>query len=191
MLHIIDTSMSVAEQGLSFSVEEKIQNVEAGEALCKGVVDTLEKLKLKKEDFKKKGPKGVIRAHAKVVDALRDAWDETDGFGTGASFEYERVTHGIDFVGRGPHDRIAVAVEVDRLRRPTRSWIKLSDIRAKVKVWVYITPESIDRAEWEFKEAIKAFRRLLKHRRESMEDYGKLLAILKTPTHFYHEEVKW
>jgi len=162
--------------------------------VLKGVIEVVQEIKLKEKDFKEKevtpGKKtGFVRAHAIVVDAIKDAWDDTDGFGIGVTYEFERLTHGIDFVGRDQSGKIAVAIEVDRWRRPTRSWIKLADVRSENKAWIFITDSKV--AKKEFQGAIRQVRRLFKTRHEDITTFGKFIAVLKTPEDFDIKEIEW
>ena len=60
-----------------------------------------------------------------------------------------------------------MAIEVDTWFRPIGNWVKLLDINALEKIWIYLCGEKEEtRADENFENAVKEFRRLAKLRRE-------------------------
>lgn len=45
-----------------------------------------------------------------------------------------------------------------------KSWTKLADIRASIKVWVYLTAKKLDNAREDFKDATERLLKFLKNR---------------------------
>lgn len=153
-----------------------------------GIKELLEKLEINEEDFK--GKSGAVKkAHKKVTDAILTAWRETNGWGTAkAAFTPKGGTYGIDVIGRDwERGRIVLAVEVDTWFRAYGSWMKLADIRAANKIWVYLTNDK--RAQENFEEAISEINALLKARSEDKATFGNFVAFMKTPHELQMKEI--
>lgn len=73
----------------------------------------------------------------------------------------------IDFVGRSfaRHGKIELAIEVDTWYKPLGNWVKLLDVSATVKMWIYVCREK-DRANERLQEALREFRKLARYRGE-------------------------
>lgn len=155
-----------------------------------GILNWLETLELKGEDFKSpRGRQGLI-SHQRVVDGILDVWRQTKGFGRAW---HTTVTHaeelGIDFIGKEwGGGKILLAVEVDTRHQATGSWRKLSDIRTENRVWVYLTKAESE-AERNFADAIELIKVFLRDRGETRDSYGELVAVLRTPSEFKVEVV--
>ena len=84
----------------------------------------------------------------------------------------------IDFILRQDEDKpIFLTMEFDKIKERSdaerfgeRSWIKLADIRASLKVWVYLTDKPKNEADKEFKKLTKRMRVFLKERGDIKED---------------------
>jgi hypothetical protein len=145
----------------------------------------LKSLEITNEDFREKGTTGgQKRAHEKVVDALRGMWRDKYGF------IEERAKMNIDFVGREKsHGKIIIAVEVDTGWNRPVNWLKLCDVRAANKAWIYVDSDMdwrgrnvVERRKVLFEKAINEIKSLLKSRAEEEKDFGGFSVYLKTPT---------
>ena len=145
------------------------------------IINEIKTVVLEDEDFKKKGvtKKSVLLAHEKITDMLEglmeyDPWSKR---------------YGIDFINRKEraYGKIRLAVEVDSWWRPHGSWMKLADIRAENKLWIYITnsPE----ADRFFENSLKELDKFLKSRKESKETFGNFIAVMKTLKDFKEVDV--
>jgi hypothetical protein len=136
------------------------------------IINKIKDIVLESEDFKKKGisKKSVSLAHEKITDMLEELME----------YDPWSKRYGIDFINREEraYGKIRLAVEVDSWWRPHGSWMKLADIRAENKLWIYITnsPE----ADRFFENGLKELSRFLKSRKESKETFGNFIAIMKT-----------
>jgi hypothetical protein len=119
----------------------------------------LKDTKITEDDFRKKGATSVI--HSKILESLEDRWMRSK-----APVLEERGFQ-IDFVGRSfaRHGKIELAVEVDTGFKPTGNWVKLLDISAKDKVWIYVCRQR-EKAESNLETALTEFRRLARLRHE-------------------------
>ena len=158
--------------------------------IINGVTKLLEKLKIKEGDFKEK-LRGKYIAHERIIDELTEKWRATNGFGEAIiAYSPKGGTYGIDFLGREfERGRILLAVEVDSWFRTVGSWMKLSDIRSKNKIWIYITDWEEDKARQNFGEAINEIKALLRSRKEDKVDFGNFVAFMKTPDVFQPEVI--
>jgi hypothetical protein len=146
----------------------------------------LKSLVITNEDFREKGITRRVekRAHEKVVDALEEMWRDEHGF------IEERTKMDIDFIGREKsYGKVIIAIEVDTGWKGTGSWLKLCDIRAANKAWIYVDSD----IDWRgrnvaeqrkalFQKAIAQIKSLLRSRNEEEKDFGKFNVYLKTPT---------
>jgi hypothetical protein len=131
--------------------EEKINWEESIERILKTV-------EAKPEQFRKK--KAFSSVHSIVLEEIRNEWNKYHP-------TFEEKTQLIDFVGRTfpRHGRIELAVEIDTWHKRADSWVKLLDINASNKFWIYLCRDK-ERSEEFFNEAVKGFRELAKLRRE-------------------------
>jgi len=140
------------------------------------IEERLKKLDLKESDFQKEDKTPGVKApgHDKVVNVIRDYWDEKHPFIPVYS------AHGIDYVGRKTSQGlIELAVEVDSSSWRVRdSCMKLADIRAKDKIWIYVT--NSETAEENFEDALRDIDIILRIRNEPKETFGNFVAFLKT-----------
>jgi len=155
--------------------------------IINGVRSLLKELKIKPEDFKEK-IRGKYAPHENIIEAFRNKWIETNGFGRArAPFTPRGGTYGIDFLGRDfERGRIVLAMEVDSWFTTIGSWQKLADIRAPYKIWIYLARD--EKARQNFGEAIKEIKIFLKSRDEKIEDFGKFIAFMKGPKDIFVEE---
>lgn len=146
--------------------------------ITKGILEALEELEIKIEDFKVK-IRGKYAAHEKIIDEIRTKWRETDGFGKAkAAFSPRGGTYGLDFLGRDfERGRILLAVEVDTWWMTIGSWQKLADIRAENKVWVYVPRD--EKAKQLFDDAIVEITDLLRSRGEKKQNFGNFCLFMK------------
>jgi hypothetical protein len=114
--------------------------------------------KITEDDFKKKGATSV---HSRILESLQEEWSRLK------EPVFEERAFQIDFVGRTfpRHGKIELAVEVDTWFKPSGNWVKLLDINARDKVWIYLSREK-EKAQSNFQTAISEFRRLAKVRGE-------------------------
>ena len=136
----------------------------------------LEELSLEKADYRKKST-DPNSAHGKIIEAFKEYW-----FSKYPYIEKYGLQN-IDFLGKEvqPEGRILVAMEVDAgWWRAIRSCVKLANIRAKNKIWIYVTTE--ENAEENFERALKDIQKLLRIRNETKESFGNFVAFLKTPS---------
>ncbi len=164
---------------------KEIEKIEGKDVLVL-VKELLDGLKIIDEDFKEKGlaRRGEKRAHEAVIDALEKMWRGKYGF------VKEEAKLNIDFIGREKmYGKIVLATEVDTYWDATRNWLKLCDVRADYKAWIYIDSDKdwrgIDVTEQRvalFKKAVEKIKSLLKDRGENEEKFGKFSAYLKTPS---------
>jgi len=131
--------------------EEKINWEEVIERILKTV-------EANPEQFSKKKASSSI--HSIVLEEIRNEWNKYHP-------TFEEKTQLIDFVGRtfSRHGKVELAVEVDTWHKRADSWVKLLDISASNKFWIYLCRDK-ERAEEFFNEAVKEFRELAKLRRE-------------------------
>ena len=109
--------------------------------------------------------------------------------GLESHFRSKLGDYGIDLViredGRYPWGKIELAVEVDTWWRPIRSWLKLLDVRAASKMWIYVPPKrDFGRADKRFEDAVEMLTDLVKSRGETAETAGRLVAVMKKPDAF-------
>ena len=92
--------------------KEKLDNV------ISSVRNFLKRLKIDPKDFERK-IRGKYAAHEKIIEALRNEWLKTEGFGLArASYTPPGGTYGIDFLGREfERGKIIIAVEIDSWSR--------------------------------------------------------------------------
>lgn len=142
------------------------------------LVDFLKQLEVQKGDFagKAKGAEGK-KAHQKAVEGLGEKakiFLEHPLLGYGA--------HDIDVVlrRRGWWDKVLFAAEVDTGHLPHGNWVKLVDIRADNKMWVYLTDHPQAQATELFQEGVKQIREMLKYRDEDKLSFGKFVLVLKS-----------
>ncbi len=147
--------------------------------MIKEIVDLLKGLTLRNEDFKGHTA-DATSVHFVIIKEVGKQWSIKTGVYT------EKFTDfGIDFIGRKMnYGKIILAMEVDQGHRGQRSWTKLADIRAEIKMWVYITDKPTMQAERYFKLALDTINRFLKFRGEDQASFGKFAAVLKTPEIF-------
>lgn len=109
-------------------------------------------------DFRRRGATSDI--HKKILEAIQEEWNKVKPAFMERAFQ-------IDFVGRSfaQHGKIELVIEVDTWWNPIGNWVKLLDINAPDKMWIYITREEA-KADENFQNAIKEFRRLAKLRGE-------------------------
>jgi len=126
--------------------EEKIENI-------------LRSTEISDEDFRRRGATSTI--HARILEALEEEWNNC------RQPVLEERAFQIDFVGRtfARHGKVELAVEVDTWFKPTGNWVKLLDINATNKFWIYVCRET-DKADIHFEDAIKEFRKLATLRKE-------------------------
>ena len=120
----------------------------------------LENTKINEADFKRKGATSEI--HDRILEAIGDEWNKC------RSPSFEERAFQIDFVGRTfpRHGKVELAIEVDTWWKPTGNWVKLLDITAEKKIWIYLCKEK-EKAQNYFNNALKNFRKLAKLRGES------------------------
>jgi len=144
----------------------------------------LKNVKITEEDFKRRGATSAI--HSRILDDIREIWERYKG----PAFE-ERAFQ-IDFVGRGfpRYGKIELAIEVDTWFKPSGNWVKLLDINATDKFWIYICREK-DKSEKNLQIALKEFRRLAKARAESKSNnimiFMKVSDKIKIEKHYLFE----
>lgn len=119
----------------------------------------LKNIKISEKDFRRKGATSTI--HSRILEDIQDEWNKCKGP------VLEEKAFQIDFVGRNfaRHGKIELAIEVDTWFKPIGNWVKLLDINAPNKIWIYICKEKA-KADNNFKTAIKQFRKLAKLRGE-------------------------
>ena len=127
------------------------------------VEDILKNIKMTEEDFRRSGATSTI--HARVLDAVQNEWNKIK-----QPVIDERAFQ-IDFVGRNfpRHGKIELAIEVDTWYKPLGNWVKLLDINALAKIWIYICKEKA-RAQGRYQEALKEFRKLAEYRKEDKKN---------------------
>jgi len=152
-----------------------------------GVRSLLKELKINPEDFKEK-IRGKYAPHENIIEAFRNRWIETNGFGKArAPFTPRGRTYGIDFLGRDfERGRVVLAMEVDSWFMTIGSWQKLADIRAPYKIWIYLARD--EKLQRNFREVIKDIKTFLKSRDEKKEDFGRFMAFMKGPKDIFKEE---
>jgi len=118
----------------------------------------LTNLEVKPEQFRKK--KAFSSVHSIVLEEIRNEWNKYHP-------TFKEKTQLIDFVGRTfpRHRKIELAVEIDTWHLSDNSWVKLLDVNALNKFWIYLCRDK-EKAEEFFNEAIKEFRELAKLRKE-------------------------
>jgi len=123
------------------------------------IENILRNTKITEEDFRRKG--GASTVHSRILESIEEEWNQTK------QPVYEEKGFQIDFVGRtfSRHGKIELAVEVDTWWRPTGNWVKLLDINAPDKVWVYVCKDE-EKAKRNLENALGQFRRLAKLRGE-------------------------
>lgn len=98
----------------------------------------------------------------------------------------------IDFILReDQYKPIFLALELDKITRMTRgedvgqkSWTKLADIRASIKVWIYLTAKKLDNAREDFKDTTERLLKFLKNREnidknhKARPGFGTFIALL-------------
>lgn len=155
------------------------------------LIDTLkavlENTVVSDEDFE--GPAGGAggkEAHKKIVNAIKLWWLKTHPF-------VEGNTLGLDFLGRvSAGGEILLAVEVDTTKQPMLSWMKLADIRADNKIWIYLPKPKSKKPNDEFKLAVKIYGSYLKDRFKGSKVKkicGQFIAFLKTPKIFKMKKI--
>lgn len=119
----------------------------------------LKSVKISEDDFRRKKASSAI--HDRILEAIQDKWNKVK------SPVLEEKAFQIDFVGRSfaRHGKIELAIEVDTWYKPIGNWVKLLDINAPNKMWIYVCREKA-KADENFKNALKEFRKLAKLRRE-------------------------
>ncbi len=119
----------------------------------------LKSVKISEDDFRRKKASSVI--HDRILEAIQDEWNEVKGP------VLEEKAFQIDFVGRSfaRHGKIELAIEVDTWHKPTGNWVKLLDINAPSKMWIYVCRWKA-KADENFKNALKEFRKLARLRCE-------------------------
>ena len=125
----------------------------------------------------KSGEKAPI--HDKILKLLQESLE--------GHFRPKLGDYGIDLVIREeyPCGKLELAVEVDTGWRPVRSWLKLLDVRAAGKMWVYVPPKrDFGRADKRFEEAVRTLAKLVRSRGETANSAGRLVAIMKRPDAF-------
>ena len=127
----------------------------------------------------KPGEKAPI--HDKILKLLQNSLE--------GHFRPKLGDYGIDLViredGKYPWGKIELAVEVDTWWRPVRSWLKLLDVRAAGKMWIYVPlKRDFDRADKRFEEAVGILTELVRSRGETADSAGRLVAIMKKPDAF-------
>jgi len=140
-------------------------------------LELVKRLEVSREDYEPPGKHGEkAPIHDKILKYIRDGFEE--------HYTPKLGDYGIDLVIREayPSGRIILAVEVDTWWKPFRSWLKLLDIRSENKIWVY-APSRWDygRAEERFERAVDELEDLVKRRRETPAEAGRLVAVLKMP----------
>jgi len=138
----------MAKQG-ELSWEERVENV-------------LRATKITEVDFKEKGSSSL---HERILDALKEEWNKC------RTPVLQETAFQIDFVGRiSPgYGKMELTVEVDTWFKPIRNWIKLLDINASNKIWVYLCREK-DKATAHLEDGIKEFRKLARLREENKDN---------------------
>jgi hypothetical protein len=133
--------------------------VEKGPAWEERIEKILESITITEGDFKRKGASSEI--HARILEVVQDEWNKC------RSPVFEERAFQIDFVGRtfSRHGKVELAIEVDTWWKPTGNWVKLLDINAVNKIWIYVCREK-DKASKYFENAVKDFRKLAKLRGE-------------------------
>jgi len=123
------------------------------------VENILKSIEITEEDFKRSRATSLI--HKKVLDAVGNEWNIS------REPVMEEIGFQMDFVGRvfPRHGKIELAMEVDIWNKPLRNWVKLLDINATTKIWIYLCREK-NRAIDRIQEARKEFRKLALLRRE-------------------------
>jgi len=123
------------------------------------VENILGSIEIAEEDFRRSGAMSTI--HARVLDTLRDEWSKCK------EPVMEEKAFQIDFVGRSfpRHGKIELAIEVDTWHKPLGNWVKLLDINATTKMWVYICRER-GKANERLQGALREFQRLARYRGE-------------------------
>ena len=152
-----------------------------------GVRSLLKEIKIKPEDFKEK-IRGKYAPHENIIEAFRNKWIETDGFGKArAPYTPPGGNYGLDFLGRDfERGRIVLAMEVDSWFRTIGSWQKLADIRAPYKIWIYLARD--EKAKKNFGNSVDEIKTFLKSRDEKIEDFGNFIAFMKGPKDIFVEE---
>lgn len=119
----------------------------------------LKSIEIAEADFRRSGATSSI--HARVLDALRDRWSECK------EPVMEERAFQIDFVGRSfaRQGKIELAIEVDTWHKPLGNWVKLLDVTATAKMWIYVCREK-DRANERLQGALREFRTLARYRGE-------------------------
>jgi len=155
--------------------------------VIKGVRGLLKELEIKPGEFKEK-IRGKYAPHENIIEAFRNVWIETEGFGMArAPFAPRGNTYGLDFLGRDfERGRVILAMEVDSWFATIGSWQKLADIRAPYKIWIYLARD--EKARQNFGEAIKEIRTFIKSRDEKREDFGNFTVFMKGPKDIFVEE---
>ncbi len=92
--------------------------------------------------------------------------------------------HDIDVLirRRAGGDKILLAAEVDTGHLPYGNWVKLMDIRADNKMWIYIT--HYPQVKELLKESNEKFQEILRWRNEDSSSLGKFVLVLKSPGAF-------
>ena len=136
----------VMKEKAKINWEEKIENI-------------LKNIKITEDDFRRKGATSTI--HSKILEDIQDEWNKCK------EPVFEERAFQIDFVGRSfaRQGKIELAIEVDTWFKPIGNWVKLLDINAPNKVWIYVCREK-DKAESNLQIALREFRKLAKLRCE-------------------------
>ena len=117
---------------------------------------------------------------------------ETTRFGKDCIASESIKGYQIDFILReDQYKAIFLALELDKITRMARgedvgqkSWTKLADIRASIKVWIYLTAKKLDNAREDFKDSTDRLSKFLKNRgeidgnRKARPGFGRFIALL-------------
>ncbi len=127
------------------------------------IEEILKTINIEENDFKK--IKGTSQVHEKIIEAIEEEW------GKYRQPILKEKKQFLDFVGRHQpqYGKIELVVEVDTWHKQLDSWRKLLDINAKKKIWIYLA-KNPKKADENFEEALKEFRKLAKIRGEDMSN---------------------
>jgi hypothetical protein len=167
------------------------------ERILVGLRNCLKKIELRNEDFEERAGTASL-AHSKTARAIEQAFRQSQGFGQ-ASDIFRAVTAraeggpGLDIEGRRSSDAgILLALEIDNDWNDS-SALKLADVKAAVKVWVFIEEDyedEVTRAEqskW-FKEWLPKQARDFREHYKDLES-GEITFFFKTPMLLWESEL--
>jgi len=125
------------------------------------IEEILGRIQVSEDYFKRKGATSEI--HNRVVEAIRNEWTKR------RRPSIEERAFKIDFVGRtfDRYGKVELAVEVDTWWKRYGSWVKLLDINAEKKIWIYICKD-MEKSEDYFVRALSSFRELAELRKEDI-----------------------